>query len=365
MRFDEIDFNKVKAVTISFDSVNGEHSDDAFLDYLHSPSGSVGEVKFKDAQGQPVVVTNSWISANVAEYRKLKNKHAAEALQIERQMESEGRPEFRDLENEVRAGRLDKNNERYVELQTKLEPLKRELDAARAKRDGVPTSVKLTVDGTPLHFWAPRAKVVPGWTKNELTFKEGTKLEGELVDDSIVLNASGWDMRQVKGVKDDIKNSEKALAWNYLSIEQKNKMLTQTKESVDKFNKAVAEKGHSHGYTKLMDDGDVIREALTSRRSDPSYHIDEMVKIKNEDIRFFSKYGPKLNTYYAIYFLMTGLHGLHVIGGIVVFIYFLLFSRKIYDKNPEHMANRVEVGGLFWHFVDLVWIFLFPIFYLL
>ena len=49
----------------------------------------------------------------------------------------------------------------------------------------------------------------------------------------------------------------------------------------------------------------------------------------------------------------------------LVFIYFYFFGEKLYRKNPEHMANRVEVGGLFWHFVDLVWIFVFPIFYLL
>ena len=74
---------------------------------------------------------------------------------------------------------------------------------------------------------------------------------------------------------------------------------------------------------------------------------------------------PKWNTYYAIYFTMTGLHGLHVIGGALVLAHFTFFGRRIYDKNPEHLCNRVEVGGLFWHFVDLVWIFLFPIMYLL
>ena len=79
----------------------------------------------------------------------------------------------------------------------------------------------------------------------------------------------------------------------------------------------------------------------------------------------FSNYSPHLNTYYAIYFLMTGLHGLHVIGGAIVLSYFLFCCRWLYDKNPEHLTNRVEVGGLFWHFVDLVWIFLFPVFYLL
>ena len=40
-------------------------------------------------------------------------------------------------------------------------------------------------------------------------------------------------------------------------------------------------------------------------------------------------------------------------------------GRKMYDSNPDWLANRVEVGGLFWHFVDLVWIFLFPILYLM
>ena len=40
-------------------------------------------------------------------------------------------------------------------------------------------------------------------------------------------------------------------------------------------------------------------------------------------------------------------------------------EQTLYQRNPEHLANRVEVAGLFWHFVDLVWIFVFPLFYLL
>ena len=80
---------------------------------------------------------------------------------------------------------------------------------------------------------------------------------------------------------------------------------------------------------------------------------------------FYSNYSPHLNTYYAIYFLMTGLHGLHVVGGALVLGYFLVLRPQALRTNPEHLANRVEVGGLFWHFVDLVWIFLFPVFYLL
>ncbi len=89
------------------------------------------------------------------------------------------------------------------------------------------------------------------------------------------------------------------------------------------------------------------------------------VTIPRENIGFESTFTPKWNTYYAIYFTITGLHGLHVIGGMIVLGYYLFFGRKMYESNPEWLANRVEVGGLFWHFVDLVWIFLFPILYLM
>ena len=59
---------------------------------------------------------------------------------------------------------------------------------------------------------------------------------------------------------------------------------------------------------------------------------------------------PSKSTFFAIYFTLTGLHGLHVIGGMIVNSYFW---------------GRIEVAGLYWHFVDLVWIFLFPVLYLL
>ena len=84
-----------------------------------------------------------------------------------------------------------------------------------------------------------------------------------------------------------------------------------------------------------------------------------------EDVRLYSNFTPKWNTFYAIYFTLTGLHGLHVFLGAAVLFYFGFCSKKFYENNPEHFTNRVEVAGLFWHFVDLVWIFLFPILYLM
>jgi heme/copper-type cytochrome/quinol oxidase subunit 3 len=74
---------------------------------------------------------------------------------------------------------------------------------------------------------------------------------------------------------------------------------------------------------------------------------------------------PSTNTFLAIYFTLTGLHGLHVLGGMCINGYFAIFGRKMWETKPQMLTNRVENSGLFWHFVDLVWIFLFPILYLL
>jgi len=84
-----------------------------------------------------------------------------------------------------------------------------------------------------------------------------------------------------------------------------------------------------------------------------------------EDIHHWSAFVPKHSTYFSTYFMITGLHGLHVLGGVLVFAFLWGPGAALYKKNPEHLANRVEVAGLFWHFVDLIWIFVFPLFYLL
>ena len=74
---------------------------------------------------------------------------------------------------------------------------------------------------------------------------------------------------------------------------------------------------------------------------------------------------PAVSTYLAIYWTLTGLHGLHIIGGIVVNGYFWGPGSAMWRTKREQFINRVEAAGLYWHFVDLVWIFLFPVLYLL
>ncbi|MBC8325715.1 MAG: cytochrome c oxidase subunit 3 [Verrucomicrobia subdivision 3 bacterium] len=94
-------------------------------------------------------------------------------------------------------------------------------------------------------------------------------------------------------------------------------------------------------------------------------HGHHRITIAREDISRLSSYEPAHSTFFATYYTLTGLHALHVLGGILVMLYHLLpVSRRVYEKNPVQFTNRIEITGLFWHFVDLVWIFLFPILYL-
>ena len=67
--------------------------------------------------------------------------------------------------------------------------------------------------------------------------------------------------------------------------------------------------------------------------------------------------------FFAIYYCMTGLHGIHVLAGMVMLAW-LIWRGVRGDFNSDYFTP-VDVGGLYWHIVDLVWIFLFPLFYLI
>ncbi len=90
-----------------------------------------------------------------------------------------------------------------------------------------------------------------------------------------------------------------------------------------------------------------------------------VVKTFEYGHKFENHHFPSTNNFYAIYFTLTGLHGLHVIGGIIVNTYLLFPGSALWKEDPEQFTGRVECAGLYWHFVDLVWIFLFPVLYLL
>lgn len=70
-----------------------------------------------------------------------------------------------------------------------------------------------------------------------------------------------------------------------------------------------------------------------------------------------------IQLFYSLYFGMTGLHGIHVIIGILVIAALMFMTVKKYPAVGDYVPT--EMVGLYWHFVDIVWIFLFPLFYLL
>jgi cytochrome c oxidase subunit III len=72
---------------------------------------------------------------------------------------------------------------------------------------------------------------------------------------------------------------------------------------------------------------------------------------------------PHVQLFFCFYFFMTGMHALHMIIGLGLMAFYLVQSLR--GKYGAHYYSPIEVGGLYWHFVDIVWIFLFPLLYLI
>ncbi len=72
--------------------------------------------------------------------------------------------------------------------------------------------------------------------------------------------------------------------------------------------------------------------------------------------------GSNPHVFFSVYFLMTGLHGLHVLGGMGAITWVIVKTARG-RFSPEYYTP-IEMTGLYWHLVDLIWIFLFPLFYL-
>ena len=87
------------------------------------------------------------------------------------------------------------------------------------------------------------------------------------------------------------------------------------------------------------------------------------VKGYEYSLKFAHGHFPGTGIFWDCYFTLTGLHGLHVLAGIIANLWVLsLTFRPDFLKQRGHL---VEISGLYWHFVDVVWIFLFPLVYLI
>ena len=87
------------------------------------------------------------------------------------------------------------------------------------------------------------------------------------------------------------------------------------------------------------------------------------VKYVEYGAKFHHGLYPHTNLFFSLYFMMTGLHGVHVLLGMGLLSYVIVLSRR--GRLSAGYYTPAEMSGLYWHFVDLVWIYLFPLLYLL
>jgi cytochrome c oxidase subunit 3 len=135
----------------------------------------------------------------------------------------------------------------------------------------------------------------------------------------------------------------------------------------------VLEDPARHGATQeLVPDLKALQEEL--RQAPPPQEVNERVeKILHKKMPgsertyednglFLAHVIPFGNLWASCYFAMTGFHALHVLGGLVVFVIILLIAFR--GRLGRQHESMLELTGLYWHFVDIVWIFLFPLLYL-
>ena len=84
-----------------------------------------------------------------------------------------------------------------------------------------------------------------------------------------------------------------------------------------------------------------------------SFHFEGMAPDMQRNAQLF----------FSLYFAMTGLHALHMVIGVGILSFLILQARK--GKYSADYMTPVDVAGLYWHFVDIIWIFLFPLLYLI
>jgi cytochrome c oxidase subunit III len=85
--------------------------------------------------------------------------------------------------------------------------------------------------------------------------------------------------------------------------------------------------------------------------------------VPGAGFQFEAQYLPDAQIFFSLYFAMTGLHALHMIIGLGIMSVMLWWAST--GRITTEYYNPIEVSGLYWHFVDIVWIFLFPLLYLI
>jgi cytochrome c oxidase subunit 3 len=117
------------------------------------------------------------------------------------------------------------------------------------------------------------------------------------------------------------------------------------------------------GCEKLLDE--IKQDEKDNKRSMSATEVGARVKdlLKENPDLHLTTIIPFGNMWASCYFAMTGFHAIHVLGGLIVFVIILLMA--LFGRLGRQHTSMIELTGLYWHFVDIVWIFLFPLLYLI
>jgi cytochrome c oxidase subunit 3 len=141
----------------------------------------------------------------------------------------------------------------------------------------------------------------------------------------------------------------------------------ETKASAAEAKPATAEHAYVNPHGEFQwHEYELIEHTIAEQEKNPSAKIlteTEKIAYMSNDKLDENKFRDKVRMFFFIYFVMTGLHALHMIVGLVLMTWLLWKEWKNTYSAEYYMP--VEMSGLYWHFVDIVWIFLFPLLYLL
>ena len=107
----------------------------------------------------------------------------------------------------------------------------------------------------------------------------------------------------------------------------------------------------------------ILGAAFLGIKSVEYYHKFAEHHVPGPDFVFEQEHIRHAQIFFSLYFVMTGLHAIHMIIGIGIMLVMLYWAWN--GTITAEYASPIEISGLYWHFVDIVWIFLFPLLYLI
>jgi cytochrome c oxidase subunit 3 len=107
----------------------------------------------------------------------------------------------------------------------------------------------------------------------------------------------------------------------------------------------------------------VLGSVFLGVKSVEYYHKFVEHHVPGASFQFEAEFAQHAQIFFSLYFMMTGLHALHMVIGIAIMLVMLYWSMT--GLITVEYSSPIEISGLYWHFVDIVWIFLFPLLYLI